>query len=70
LIQQHGILVDLVSIQLDKTLPDRLDESDPIRDGAQRGKQRQAGSGLAIVHAGSRNEDTLGRFVPGRSQVG
>ena len=59
-VHQHGVLVNLLLLDLDEALADRLDVADAGEMFLQRGDEAERGGGLAVVLPGGRDEDARG----------
>ena len=57
LVDQDGVFVDLLAIDLHEALADRLDEADAPYAFAQRGEKAERGGGLAVVLIRRGDED-------------
>ena len=62
-VEQHGVLVDFLTLHIDETLADRLDETDARDNGLEGAVETETGRGLAIIHARGGDEDALGDGV-------
>jgi hypothetical protein len=49
LIDQHGVFIDLLSIDLDETLADGLDETDAADPFSKGGEKAEGAGGLTVV---------------------
>ena len=60
ILHEHGVLVDLLALDLDEALADGLDVADAPEPLLERGEQPQRGRRLAVVLAGGGDEQARG----------
>ena len=70
LVHQHGVLVNLLLLDFDKALADRLDVADARIKLLQRGEQPERGGRLALVLPGGGDENARRGGVQGRRRSG